>query len=160
LLDRYAPEIRELVAKGHELNVHLIGAATIVPTLLPFLCTEEFMNRQHRPMRLAFSVFDRINTGEMAPWQCFSCGRDFCGLEKLSALAVIERKAGEPVPTKPAIVMPVCRSCDSSEPGETRRQLEEELARNPRRGDRLDHAHAPRDDRSLWLRRRTPRRVV
>jgi hypothetical protein len=81
----------------------------------------------------AFSVFDRVRTGELAPWHCFLCARELYGTPRLSVLAFIERTLGEPVPTKPALVSPICRFCDSTNTEETRRRVDEELdrARNP-----------------------------
>jgi hypothetical protein len=92
--------------------VHLIGAAVIAPPLLP-LPDAELMQPQYRPVRMAFSMYDRICTGEIDPWQCFLCARPFSGLERLSVLAFIEGTLGEPARSKPAIVSPICQACDS-----------------------------------------------
>jgi hypothetical protein len=124
MLNIDAPEIRELVEEGQPINLYLIGSGIILPTLLP-LSDDERATPQYRPVRMVFSVFDRIRTGEIAPWQCFLCAREFYGPADLSVLAFIERTLGEPLRTKPALITPICHSCDSVSTEETRRRVEE-----------------------------------
>jgi hypothetical protein len=121
-LDPAAPEIRELLAAGQPINVHLFGAAALLSACvsLPF---RQFMNSERHAMRLAFMSFDRIRTGEFASWTCLLCGHDFSGLNQLSVVAVIERALGEPKPDKPGIVASVCHACDSVSPEETSRRI-------------------------------------
>jgi hypothetical protein len=119
-----APEIRKLIAKDQPVNVYLIGAGIILHRILS-IPKDQLMEPQYRPVRLAFSMFDRIRTGEITPWQCFLCAREFHGLAGLSVFALIERTLGDPLPTKPAMVMPICATCDGVSTEETRRRVEQ-----------------------------------
>jgi hypothetical protein len=115
-----APQVRELLRKDEPINVHLIGAMRLVLDLAA-MTKEQFMAPEHHFKRLAFQCQDRIRTGEIDPWQCSLCEREFNGGLKLSCTAVIERMLGDPTPKKPGIVMPICHGCDSVSTEETQR---------------------------------------
>jgi hypothetical protein len=107
-----APELRALLAEGSPINVSLLGSAAILREVATHTA-EEMMTPERQPLRYAFTTLDRIRTGEIDPWTCILCGRDFRGLRELSVMAVIQRTLGAPVANKPAAISPICHSCDS-----------------------------------------------
>ena len=56
----------------------------------------------------AFMARDRIRTGELNPWTCVLCERDYSGLQTLSVLGVIDDPREAPRKNKPAVVTLVC----------------------------------------------------
>jgi hypothetical protein len=91
-----------------------VGAVYAVAVRSP----KEFLNDPAmRPARLAFSYIDRIRTGEISP-ECALCNSR---TPSLSVVAVVDRALGE-VTDKPAVLIPVCRRCDSGTE-ETRRRV-------------------------------------
>jgi hypothetical protein len=118
-----APEIRTLLEKGQPINVHLMGAAAIIASVTS-LSFDQFVIPERHALRLAFQMLDRIRTGEIEPWRCVLCGKEFSGLPELSVMAVIERALGDPTPKKPGITAPICHACDSVSAEETKRRVQ------------------------------------
>jgi hypothetical protein len=81
--------------------------------------------------RLAFSMWDRIRTGEHDPWECALCAKNYTGLPMLSVFAMIDHPRSAPVPTKPALMALVCQTCDSVSTEETERRINEMLGVHP-----------------------------
>jgi hypothetical protein len=119
------------VEPGTPMSVMLLGAGLITQaaqngTLKAKLFTKKATTERHL-FRNAFSIWDRIRTGEHNPWQCSLCARDYSGLQMLSVLAMIEQARGDPVPSKPAVMALVCQSCDSVSTQETQRRIEKKF---------------------------------
>jgi hypothetical protein len=125
LTDNYAPEVRALPEAGQPINIHMLGAGVIVPEILRLEQAGELMKPQHHVLRVGFEAFDRIRTGELNPWSCGLCSREFSGYANLSVLAVIERTLGEPKRDKPALSVFVCHGCDSVSAEETKRRVQQ-----------------------------------
>jgi len=106
---------------GEPISIALIGAGLILPTVTatPF---DELMKPQHRAMRLAFGVFDRIRKGEIEG-HCGLCGTRY-NVQGFSCYAIIERARGTSR-KKPALTVPVCHNCDSISTEETKRRVSE-----------------------------------
>jgi hypothetical protein len=125
-----APEIRALLEKGQPINVHLMGAMAIIRDVCA-LNREALMAPERHAFGLAFQMVSRIDNGEIEPWTCFLCDREFSGLPTLSVMAVIERALGDPMPNKPGLTMPICHACDSVSTEETRRRVQAALGLYP-----------------------------
>ena len=104
---------------GEPITVAMVGAGLILPSIaaMPF---DEFMKPQHRLLRLAFGVWDRIRTGETIG-RCGLCETRH-GVRGFSCYAVIERARGVSR-DKPAVVLPICHQCDSISTQETQRRV-------------------------------------
>lgn len=108
---------------GEPMSMALVGAGLIVPYIAS-VPLDEIMQPQHRALRVAFAIFDRIRTGEVEGI-CFLCDarRDWRGF---SCYAVVERARGMSR-DKPAMVLPICHQCDSISTQETQRRIAERL---------------------------------
>ena len=104
---------------GEPITVALVGAALIMPSVAT-ISFDELMKPQHRVLRLAFGVFDRIRNGEI-DGRCGLCGARH-NVNGFSCYAVIERVRGTSL-KKPALTLPVCHNCDSVSTQETQRRV-------------------------------------
>lgn len=76
-----------------------------------------------RPVRLAFSIHDRIRTGELPTWTCSLCERQRQGLAQLSLLAVIDHEGD--TAKDPSLTALVCMPCDNVSEEDTVRRVRE-----------------------------------
>jgi hypothetical protein len=104
---------------GEPISLALVGAGLIMPTVTA-MPLDELMKPQHRALRLAFGVFDRIRTGEIEG-RCGLCSTRY-NVQGFSCYAVIERARGTSR-KKPALTLPICHSCDSVSTQETQRRV-------------------------------------
>jgi hypothetical protein len=96
------------VEAGTPISVALLGAGLITQAaesgaLEAKLLAKEASTERHL-YRLAFSMWDRIRTGEHDPWECALCAKNYTGLPMLSVFAMIDHPRSAPVPTKPALM--------------------------------------------------------
>jgi hypothetical protein len=117
------------VDAGTPMSVALVGAGLITQAaqsgaLEAKLLAKEATTERHL-YRLAFSMWDRIRTGEHNPWECTLCAKHYTGLAMLSVFALIDHPRSAPVETKPALMALVCQACDSVSMEETTRRINE-----------------------------------
>jgi hypothetical protein len=112
---------------GEPISIALVGAGLIVPYIasVPF---DEIMQPQHRALRVAFGILDRIRTGEVEGI-CFLCDARR-GWRGFSCYAVVERARGMSR-DKPAMILPICHQCDSISTQDTQRRITERLPLAP-----------------------------
>jgi hypothetical protein len=114
---------------GTPMAIALFGAGLIplelaAGTLEAKLMAKEATTERHL-YRFAFSMWDRIRTGEHSPWQCSLCAKEYAGLPMLSVFALIDHPYAPPLPNKPGVMALVCQTCDSISTEETQRRLGE-----------------------------------
>jgi hypothetical protein len=112
MTDMTSPEVRKLICGGGPVILHFVWSKMI----LAFAFTtprndNDLMKTEYRPMRLAFSTYDRIRTGEIGPsWQCSVCARERRG--EPAAIVVVEQALPPPAPNKPAVSCAFCTECE------------------------------------------------
>lgn len=121
-------QIEQVLTSGGQVRLTVVGAALLLATILAAgrakAATDLFARQPAlRPLRLAFSVYDRIRTGELPAWTCALCERQRRGLQQLSVLAVIDHLDDHA--DKPALTGLVCVACDSVSEAQTVRRLHE-----------------------------------
>jgi hypothetical protein len=107
-----ADDLNNLLAPDQPINVYLMGAMAIIRDVCS-LSHDALIAPERHAFRLAFQMLSRIDTGEISPWTCHLCGKEFFGVTPLSVMAVVERTLGAPVSNKPGVVSAICHSCDS-----------------------------------------------
>jgi hypothetical protein len=107
-------------------RIAIIGAVALMAVIHHANRSRKALNRlsrdpEARPVRIAFSLYDRIRTGELPAWHCLLCEQTFHGQGDLCALAVTDHPGD--TADKPSLTAFVCLSCDSVGVEDTERRI-------------------------------------